>query len=454
MFYRNLCASAVAASVIFLPVQRAQAGDAAAALGGALLGGIIVNEMHKNKQRKQTYSRSSGISSAQREENRQVQRSLNFFGYNVGSADGALGRRSRAGISQYQADMGFPIDGYLDDHERVFLLNSHQRALASAHVAPYAQVVATQGQAGLLRVYRNEQLGIATPQVPPTTMTQQPGTTHMAMAPVPVQPMPQTIPQAVPQALPQTVPQTVSVPAPTTQEPVAARADTGGALPSFSFAVPKVTAADLCNQVSIRTATNGGLTTPATLTDATFALSEQFCQQRTAAIADTARIEASIPNMTPAQVEAQCQGLTQAIAPQIAAITTAGADQVIAQTSAFLQSSGQPIAQLVSGGKVCLGVGYRTGDGEMALASAVLVTSAGQHGYGEAVSHHLREGIGVDQPAAGPAGGWMNLALGAAGSGAPVLGQTPERIAVLTAASATPSSQASLPVFPTVPAKN
>ena len=284
----------------------------------------------------------------------------------------------------------------------------------------------------------------------------------MAMAPVPVQPVPQTIPQAVPQAVPQTilqavpqtVPQTVSVPAPTTQEPVAARADTGGALPSFSFAAPKVTAADLCNQVSIRTATNGGLTTPATLTDAPFALSEQFCQQRTAAIADTARIEATIPNMTPAQVEAQCKGLTQAIAPQIAAITTAGADQIIAQTSAFLQSSGQPVAQLVSGGKVCLGVGYRTGDSEMALASAVLVTSAGQHGYGEAVSHHLREGIGVDQPAAGPAVGWMTLALGTAGSGAPVLGQTPDRIAVLTAASATPSSQAALPVFPTAPANN
>lgn len=436
MFKKNICASVVAASVLFVPAQRAQANDAAAALGGALLGGIIVNEMHKNKQRKRVYS--SGVSSAQREENRQVQRSLNFFGYNVGAADGSLGRKSRAGISRYQADMGYPIDGYLDEHERMFLVTSHQRALASAHVAPYAQIVATQGQPGLLRAYRNEQLGIATPQVPPQTMAQQPMTT-MAVAPVPA-------PVQVPQAAP--------APIQTSQETVAARADTGAALPSFSFAATNRTAADLCNQVNIRSASNGGVSTPDKMSDANFALSEQFCLQRTAAITATARIEATIPNMTPEQIEAQCQGLTQAIAPQIAGITTAQPGHVIAQTSAFLQNSGQPMAQLVSGGKVCLGVGYRTGNAEMALASAVLVTSAGQQGYGEAVSHHLREGLGIDQPAPQQAGVWMQMALSAAGNGAEVLGQTPDRIAVLTAASATPSSQAALPVFPTTSGNN
>ena len=146
---KHICASFVAASLVAVPVQRAQANEAAAFLGGALLSGIIVNEVNKNKRRKTYSSSNSAAYSAQRAQNRQVQTALNYFGYNVGSADGVLGSRSRAGISQYQAQMGFNPDGRLDDYERDFLLGSHQRALASSHVAPYNQIIASQGPSGL-----------------------------------------------------------------------------------------------------------------------------------------------------------------------------------------------------------------------------------------------------------------------------------------------------------------
>lgn len=415
MLKRNLCASLAAASMIVAGVGRAQADDATSLIGGAILGGIIVNEMNKNKQRQQAAARSRTVYSSQREANRQVQVALNYFGYNVGVADGVLGRNSRAGIRRYQSDMGFVVDGYLDPHEQDFLLSSHQRAMASAHMAPYNQIVATQGHPGLLRTYRNEQLGIATPQMQPQT--------QMAVTPAPM-----------------------PVPAPTQPEVLTTRADSGGsALPQFAIPEDSRSMRDHCDQISVRSAANGGISTAANITDAGLALNEQFCFARTQAMSDTARIEATIPDMSREQVEAQCAGLAQAIAPQMASIDSAPAAQVMASTKAFLEASGQPMAQLVSGGKVCLGAGYRADDASMALASAVLLSSAGQGGYAEMVSHQLREGFGAAPATPQVAASWMQVALTAAASGAaPVLGQSPERIGVLKA-----TSGGAVPVFPT-----
>ncbi|MDK3018086.1 peptidoglycan-binding domain-containing protein [Pseudodonghicola flavimaris] len=419
MLKRNLCASLAAASMIVAAAGRAQANDAASLIGGAILGGIIVNEMNKNKQRKTTTVQRSTVSSSQRETNRQVQMALNYFGYHVGTPDGVLGRNSRSGIRRYQADMGYVVDGYLDQHEQDFLLGSYQRSQASSHMAPYNQIVATQGYPGLLRTYRNEQLGIATPQM----QTQQP---QMAVTPAPA-PMPAPV-----------------APVATQPEPVTARADTG-ALPSFGFQAQEVSMRDHCDQVNVRSAANGGLSMAGQIADTGVALNEQFCLARTQAMSDGARIEATIPNMTRDQIEAQCEGLTQAIAPQIAAIDSAPAAQVMAGTKGFLEASGQPMAQLISGGKVCLGAGYRADDPEMALASAVLLAAAGQGGYGEMVSHQLREGFGTAPASPQVASSWMQVALAAAASGAaPVLGQTQERIAVLKAAGGS-----AVPVFPT-----
>lgn len=442
MFVRRACASFIAAAIIAAPAQQAVASDAAKILGGALLGGIIINEVNKNKRttRRTTVRRSSGISSAQRAQNRQVQTALNYFGYNVGGADGVIGRNTRAGIARYQADMGFPPDGQIDPFERDFLLGSHQRAQASSHVAPYNQIVATQGYNGLLRTYRNEQLGIQTAGV------QQPQPIPQAV-PQPA-PQPATTPVAAPAPVPAPAPQAQPAPAPATTE-VAAPA----ALPSFTFGQVAKSANEHCNEINVLTAANGGITTSGRVTDASFALNEQFCLARTHAMAESTKITATIPNMTDAQVEQQCQGLTQVIAPQIENLATARADQVMSNTSTVLQGSGQPIAQLISGGKVCLGVGYRTDNAQMALASAVLLTSAGQLGYGEAVSHHMREGFGTTQASAPQAGAWMTFALDAVSStpGAAVMGQSPDRVAVLQDAmrgGAPANGVAALPAFP------
>lgn len=422
MFGRKFCASVIAASLIVVPVQRAVANDAAAILGGAILGGIIVNEVHKNKQRRsstRSQPRSSGISSAQREQNRSVQRALNYFGYNVGAADGSIGRKTRAGIARYQADMGFNPDGSLEPYERDFLMNSHQRAMASSHVMPYSQIIATQGTPGLLRAYRNEQLGIATPN--------------------PVQPAP--VPAST---------KPVPVPQQPTQQDVARQQP--AALPDFTFGKVARSINEHCNEINVLTAANGGLTGASRVTDAEFALNEQFCLARTHAMAESTTIVSTIPNMTDAQIQQQCEGLTQVMADQMTGIEGKGAGAVMSGVSAFLQGTGRPIDQLISGGKVCLGVGYRIDNAEMALGSAVLLAGAGEQAYGEMVSHHLREGFGAAKAPAQTADAWMTLALDAVDNGAtPMTGQSPERIAVLKTAiqGGAGAPSATLPVFPT-----
>lgn len=420
MFGRHICASLVSVALIVVPAERAMASDAAKILGGAILGGIILNEVNKNKQRRTTTtrSRSSGISAAQREETRNVQNALNYFGYNVGSADGVAGRKTRAGVARYQADMGFNSDGTLEPYERDFLLSSHQRAQTSSHVAPYAGIMATQGTPGLLRTYRNEQLGIATPQQTPQPV------------PVPASTQPAPVPMPAPQQVTRTEP---------------------AALPDFTIGEMARSMSEHCNEVGVLTAANGGLTGATGLSDREFALNEQFCLARTHAMSEATAITATIANMTEAQVESQCQGLKQVMAEQVAGIEGKDPLAVEGEVGRFLQGTGRPMDQLISAGKVCLGVGYRIDDADMALGSAVLLAGAGVMPYGEMVSHHLREGFGAPKAPAETSQMWMDMAMDAVADGAtPMSGQSAERLAVLRAASAaTGAPRAELPVFTT-----
>lgn len=436
MFAKKLGLSLVSASLVFVPVERVQAGDAAAALGGMLLGGIIVNEVHKNKQRQRvvrsprTSTRSRAhVSSAQRQQNRQVQSALNYFGYNVGAVDGSIGRNTRAGVARYQGDMGYNADGYIDDYERDFLLNSHQRALASAHMAPYNAILASQGQRGLLRTYRNEQLGIPTANAPGPQMAAAPA------APVAT---------PVPALVPETEPEADTVPALAAAEP---------GLPTFNFSQPARSVSDHCNEINVLTASNGGITQAAAVSDAAFALGEQFCLARAHAIFESKQIVATIPDMSDVQIKTQCDGLTQSMNSHIWGLENKSPQAVISETSEFLRESGQPVDQLVSTGKVCLGTGYRTDDAKMALASAVLLSSVGQLGYAEAVSHHLRGGFGTAKASDRQAAGWMTQALKALDDGGVMaMGQSPDRIAVLAAATgddAAGQGAAAVPVFMT-----
>ena len=154
-----LIAALVSASLVAGPV--AADNSLAGGIIGGIIGGAIVNGAANNRKRTTTtrYYKKPTVSSAQRETNREVQNALNHFAWNVGTADGVLGSRSRTGISQYQAYMQFPVTGQLSDIERTILVSAYQKAMLGG--AAVTQVAATHrdGVRGLLQESRDQILG-------------------------------------------------------------------------------------------------------------------------------------------------------------------------------------------------------------------------------------------------------------------------------------------------------
>lgn len=401
----KLKAIATTSLILAMAVGRADPvyADADGLVGGiigGIIGGAIVNEANKGKRRTTTArssTKSSGISSAQREANREVQVALNHFGYPVGTPDGSIGPKSRGAISQYQALLGYPPTGQLTEYERTLLVTAYQRTLMGGPLV--AQTVATHplGMQGFLLVQRDEMAGIR-PVVPAVNAG------VMALA------APVTPDAGVP-----VLPSLVAEPAPTVEA-----AANPAALPSFmGSGAAQVSLASSCNKISLVTNTNGGYTTVAAMTDPMFALSEQFCLARTYAMATGEELAAQAAGFTPAQITDQCQAFGPVMKDQVAALSLQPRDQVLAGVQAFVLKSGMSPAQLTGTAKVCLGVGYTTDNMDVAIGSALLLTSLGEGAYGELLGHHLSQGYGANvRPDL--ALDWYDTGLAAMGAGAAI----------------------------------
>lgn len=157
----------LAAMCVALPASQAAADRLGAAIVGGIIGGVIVNEVNKNKRTVTTTTRNvqprSGVNTVTREQNRQVQTSLNYFGFPAGSADGVLGQRSRAAVAQYQAHLGYPATGQLTPYERDFLVTSYNRAQIGGPQVIREMNTNPMGVKGLLVVWRDEAMGGAAP---------------------------------------------------------------------------------------------------------------------------------------------------------------------------------------------------------------------------------------------------------------------------------------------------
>ena len=149
--------AALAATMATVGAERAHA-DFHKAVGAAIIlcGTGVLKCNGQSNRRTTTTRRSSGISAAQRQQNRDVQSALNAFNFPVGTVDGALGRRSRAAIGNYQAYMGWGSTGYLDDYQRQTLLDSWNK-LQYGGGAAYPNMMAREGARGLLRTAVNPQ---------------------------------------------------------------------------------------------------------------------------------------------------------------------------------------------------------------------------------------------------------------------------------------------------------
>lgn len=171
-FHRSFAALAAATLAVW-PASPVSAGIGDGIVGGLVGGvvsGIIVNEGAKaraHQQQPQTVTRrvyvQPQVDSYSRAENREIQTSLNYFGFPAGAPDGILGGRSRSAISDYQAYMGYPITGHLTTFEKDFLLQSHGRALAGGPNTSHLIATLPDGTRGLLLHYRDEMAGGAAP---------------------------------------------------------------------------------------------------------------------------------------------------------------------------------------------------------------------------------------------------------------------------------------------------
>ncbi|MGB5871851.1 MAG: peptidoglycan-binding domain-containing protein [Albidovulum sp.] len=433
----NITKASLICAVSFAPVQQAAANDGlVGGIVGGIIGGVIVNEASKNRKQKTT-RRAAPVYSATREANREVQVALNYFGYPVGAADGALGRRSRAAISQYQALLGYPPTGYLSEYERTILIGAYYRGLSGGSQVAQIMASSPQGTRGLLLNQRDEMAGIAP----------QGGQAVTAAAPSFAAPSSEAIvapsaPTLAPLAEVPSLPTLAVVPEP---EAPALDTPTLPALPTFlASGAGQVSLASQCNKVSLMTNTNGGYVTAAAMTDANFALSEQFCLARTYAMAGGEQLAASINGFTPAQIAEQCKGFGPALKDQVSGLSLKSREEVLQDVYSFVVASGRSRALLAGTAKTCLGVGYTTVAMDVAISSALLLTALGENGYSELLGHHLSQGFGATvRPDLSLA--WYEAGIAADGAGKAVFAPgLPDRTEVIRKAAYTINGQGSL----------
>lgn len=365
---------------------RADGGDIAGGIIGGVIGGVIVNEAIKSREAKKVYRQP--VETASRAANREVQTALNYFGFPAGTPDGVFGQRTRTAVSQYQAHLGYPVTGALSDYEKDFLIGSYHRALAGGAATNQQIASNPMGTRGLLLVYRDEAAGIAAPV--------------QAAAPA---------------------------------QGAGAAAGQIAALPNFLGGGGGRSLASHCNTVSLLTNTNGGFTKIDAMTDPDAVLNEQFCLARTYAIAAGEGLAAGVQGVGAAEIAAQCQAFGPVMKAHVAALSLKPMEAVLQDVSGFVLSTGMGPLQLAATSEICLSVGYRTDDMDVAIGSALILAALGEPVYGELIGHHLGQGFGA-APRRDLAAEWYGMALDALEAGYPAAfapGQ-PERVVLLRAA--------------------
>ncbi|WP_052249687.1 peptidoglycan-binding protein [Tateyamaria sp. ANG-S1] len=179
MLSKTLISAAIAASLALVPATRA-AADSKDFIAGALLGGIggaiINNEVRKNKERQAARSRAVAprtTTTTQRAyrapaqktyrpsipatpEGREIQSSLNYFGFDAGSIDGKVGSRTRDAIADFQRYMGYEGTGTLTSFQQHLLTSAYFRAEAGGNRTFQDIASHPDGTRGLLKIYRDD----------------------------------------------------------------------------------------------------------------------------------------------------------------------------------------------------------------------------------------------------------------------------------------------------------
>jgi hypothetical protein len=164
-------------------------------------------------------------------------------------------------------------------------------------------------------------------------------------------------------------------------------------LPSFLPGATQASMDSYCNRVNLATSSNGGFVTVAAMSDPLQALGEQFCLARTYAIEQGESLAGTVQGFSMAEMEEQCDAFAPSMTGFQARLATQDPAEVRAGLQDFVVSTGAPAAQMSGSARICLGIGYRTDDPEVALAAAMVLVGLGEEAYGEMLGHHLMNGF-------------------------------------------------------------
>ncbi|MEZ5713963.1 MAG: peptidoglycan-binding domain-containing protein [Paracoccaceae bacterium] len=172
-------------------------------------------------------------------------------------------------------------------------------------------------------------------------------------------------------------------------------------LPTFAAAPAPmpVSLASHCAKVSLVTSSNGGFVTEARLVDPNQALGEQFCLARGYAMDQGEALLAKIQGFSEAQIAQQCKDFGALLKTHSAALADMPRGAMLQNVRGFAAGTGMSPDQLAGTAKICLSVGYRTDDMQVAIGSALVLAALGQDAYGELLGHHLVTGIGASERA-------------------------------------------------------
>lgn len=174
-----------------------------------------------------------------------------------------------------------------------------------------------------------------------------------------------------------------------------------GVIPSFSIKDDPRDAAALCAEPAASSAADPS-------TEQT--VRTLFCSARGAAIAQSELLVANAAGFTQTQIEEQCVAFEPALASVVESVSNGSAFDVVQGAAEFVQRTGQDPLQMSGIARVCLGVGYRRNQYNLAIGSAVLLTALEKLTYAEYAGYHVALGLGAAQDPA-RARSWFELAM-------------------------------------------
>ena len=152
-----------------------------------------------------------------------------------------------------------------------------------------------------------------------------------------------------------------------------------------------------CNRVSLTTSSNGGFVTPPRWATRCRRSASSSAWPAPMPIEQGDSLAGTVQGFSMAEMEEQCEAFAPRMTGYQSRLASQAPEEVRAALQEFVVSTGAPPAQMSGNARICLGLGYRSDNAEVALAAALVLVGLGEDAYGELLGHHLVNGFATPQ---------------------------------------------------------